>query len=147
MSGAAVIIGASGGIGGAFRMLLEEEGAFDRVHGFARSFDGANYIDLLDEASIAGAAAQIAAGPAPTLVLVATGLLHDGGRGPEKALRDLDPQWLARTYAVNAIGPMLVGLSHPVQVAPMGSTVSDLVSIAALAAHEAELIANSPDPI
>ncbi|WP_416896180.1 MAG: NADP-dependent malic enzyme [Minwuia sp.] len=46
-----------------------------------------------------------------------------------------------------AIGPMLVGLSHPVQVAPMGSTVSDLVSLAALAAHEAEQNANRPDVI
>ena len=77
MSGAAVIIGASGGIGGAFRALLEEEGAFDQVHGFARSFNGANHVDLLDEASIAAAAAQIASGPAPTLMLVATGLLHE----------------------------------------------------------------------
>ena len=60
MSGAAVIIGASGGIGGAFRTLLEEEGAFAPVHAFARSFTGANHIDLLDEASIAAAAARIA---------------------------------------------------------------------------------------
>ena len=44
MSGAAVIIGASGGIGGAFRTLLEEEGAFAPVHGFARSFTGANIV-------------------------------------------------------------------------------------------------------
>jgi len=44
-----------------------------------------------------------------------------------------------------AIGPMLVGLSHPIQVVPMGSTVSDLVSIAALAAYEAEEMANSRD--
>ena len=108
MSGAAVIIGASGGIGGAFRTLLEEEGAFAPVHGFARSFTGANHIDLLDEASIAAAAAHVARGPAPALIFVATGLLHEGDRGPEKALRDVDPDWLARSYAVNAIGPLLV---------------------------------------
>ena len=123
MSGAAVIIGASGGIGGAFRALLEEEGAFDQVHGFARSFNGANHVDLLDEASIAAAAAQIASGPAPTLVLVATGLLHEGDHGPEKALRELDPQWLARSYAVNAIGPMLVA-KHVLPLMPRtGRTV------------------------
>ncbi|MEC8033872.1 MAG: SDR family NAD(P)-dependent oxidoreductase [Pseudomonadota bacterium] len=108
MSGAAVIIGASGGIGGAFRTLLEEEGAFAPVHGFARPFTGANHIDLLDEASIAAAAAHVARGPAPALIFVATGLLHEGDRGPEKALRDVDPDWLARSYAVNAIGPLLV---------------------------------------
>jgi NAD(P)-dependent dehydrogenase (short-subunit alcohol dehydrogenase family) len=39
---------------------------------------------------------------------VATGLLHEDGRGPEKALRDLDPAWLARVHAVNAIGPVMV---------------------------------------
>ena len=123
MSGAAVIIGASGGIGGAFRALPEEEGAFDQVHGFARSFNGANHVDLLDEASIAAAAAQIASGPAPTLVLVATGLLHEGDHGPEKALRELDPQWLARSYAVNAIGPMLVA-KHVLPLMPRtGRTV------------------------
>jgi len=32
------------------------------------------------------------------------------------------------------IGPLLVGLKRPVQIVPMGSTVSDLVNMAALAA-------------
>jgi NAD(P)-dependent dehydrogenase (short-subunit alcohol dehydrogenase family) len=41
-------------------------------------------------------------------VIVATGLLHSDGRYPEKALRDLDPSWLAQVYGVNAIGPALV---------------------------------------
>lgn len=105
---AAVIIGASGGIGGAFEAALLEEGAFGTVHGFARSRGGVQHLDLLDEPSIAAAAALVANGPAPTLVIVATGLLHQDGRGPEKALRDLDPEWLAKVYAVNAIGPALV---------------------------------------
>ncbi|WCT79361.1 SDR family NAD(P)-dependent oxidoreductase [Novosphingobium humi] len=108
MSSSAVIIGASGGIGHAFETALIEEGVFETVHGFARSRPGAQHVDLLDEASIAGAAAHVAKGPPPTLVIVATGLLHDGNRGPEKALRDLDPAWLARVHAVNAIGPVLV---------------------------------------
>ena len=104
----AVIIGASGGIGGAFEAALIEEGTFDVVHGFARSRSGDQFLDLLDEPSIAAAAAHVAKGPAPTLVIVATGLLHAGEAGPEKALRDLDPAWLAQLYAVNAIGPALV---------------------------------------
>ena len=93
-----VIIGASGGIGGALADALEDEGA--AVQRLSRP-----QLDLMDEASIARAAA--AAGT-PELVVVATGLLHDGEHGPEKALRDLDPAWLARQYAVNAIGPALV---------------------------------------
>jgi malate dehydrogenase (oxaloacetate-decarboxylating)(NADP+) len=34
------------------------------------------------------------------------------------------------------VGPLLLGLSKPAQIVPMGSTVSDMVTIAALAAHE-----------
>jgi NAD(P)-dependent dehydrogenase (short-subunit alcohol dehydrogenase family) len=104
----AVVIGASGGIGAALASALAEEGAFDTVHAFARSFDGARHLDLEDEASIAAAAASVAKGPAPTLILLATGLLHDDTRGPEKAMADLDPAWLARNFAINAIGPAIV---------------------------------------
>jgi NAD(P)-dependent dehydrogenase (short-subunit alcohol dehydrogenase family) len=117
MSGAAVVIGASGGIGAAFEAALVEEGAYDVVHGFARSRTGAQHLDLTDEASIAAAAAYVAKGPAPTLVIVATGLLHDGEHGPEKALRELDPVWLARVHAINAIGPALVA-KHFLPITP-----------------------------
>ena len=86
----AVVIGASGGIGAALVAALAEEGT--PVRGFARS--------------IAAAAASLAA--APDLVVVATGLLHEGEHGPEKSMAALDPAWLARQYAVNAIGPALV---------------------------------------
>ena len=108
MTGSAVIVGASGGIGAAFVAALEEEGAFDVVHGFARSWSGARHLDVTDEPCIAAAAARVASGPAPTLVIVASGLLHTDAHGPEKALRELDPAWLAQTFAVNAIGPALV---------------------------------------
>ena len=94
----AVVIGASGGIGGALADALEEEG--ETVHRLSRS-----ELDLLDDATIAAAAARVGA---PALVLVATGLLHEGERGPEKALAELDAGWLARQYAINAIGPALV---------------------------------------
>jgi NAD(P)-dependent dehydrogenase (short-subunit alcohol dehydrogenase family) len=115
--GSAVVIGASGGIGGAFEAALIDEGMFEVVHGFARSRTGSQRLDLLDETSIAAAAAHVAKGPAPTLVIVATGLLHAGDRGPEKALRELDPAWLAQVYAVNAIGPALVA-KHFLPVMP-----------------------------
>ncbi len=116
----AVIIGASGGIGGALESVLIEESAFDVVHGFARSRDGSQFLDLLDETSIAAAATHVARGPAPTLVIVATGLLHEGEQGPEKALRDLDPEWLTQVYAVNAIGPALVA-KHFLPIMPKGA--------------------------
>lgn len=104
----AVVIGASGGIGNALEAALIEEGAFDVVHGFARSRSGAQHLDLLDETSIVAAARLVSDSPAPSLVIVATGILHSEGNSPEKALRDLDPNWLARVYAVNAIGPAMV---------------------------------------
>ncbi|WEK43334.1 MAG: SDR family NAD(P)-dependent oxidoreductase [Candidatus Sphingomonas colombiensis] len=94
----AVIIGASGGIGAALAEALEEEG--ETVLRLSRP-----EIDLTDEASIAAAAARAGA---PELVIVATGILHDSERGPEKALSDLDPAWLARQYAINTIGPALI---------------------------------------
>ena len=79
----AVVIGASGGIGGALVDALRDEDA--EVQAFARSFDGEG-----------------------DLVFVATGLLHEGERRPEKAWRDLDSGWMARNFLINAIGPALV---------------------------------------
>ncbi|WP_375270827.1 SDR family NAD(P)-dependent oxidoreductase [Sphingomonas sp.] len=99
----AVVIGASGGIGAALVEALEDEDV--RVLPLARSFTGDRHLDLEDEASIAAAAARAGS---PDLVIVATGLLHDAEHGPEKAIRELDPAWLARQFAVNAIGPALV---------------------------------------
>ena len=115
--GSAVIIGASGGIGGALAGAIEEEGSHERVWRFSRA-DG---FDLTDEASIAAAAARVAEGPPPSLVIVATGILHDGERGPEKALKELDADWLARVYAINAIGPALVA-KHFVPLFPKTGT-------------------------
>jgi len=123
---AAVVVGASGGIGGALVEALGDEGTFDTVHALSRS--GNDPIDIEDEASIAAAAARIAAGPAPSLVIVASGLLHDEAHGPEKAYRELDPAWLARTLAVNAIGPALVA-KHLLPLMPrQGRTVFAILS-------------------
>lgn len=108
MARSAVVIGASGGIGAAIAEAIAEEAAFDVVHCFARRFDGPHRLDITDEASIAAAAATVSAGPPPELIIVATGKLHDGERGPEKALKELDADWLAQILAVNAIGPALV---------------------------------------
>ena len=53
MSGSAVVIGASGGIGAALEAALIEEDAHEKVWGFARRRTGAQHLDLTDEASIA----------------------------------------------------------------------------------------------
>ncbi|GAA3722265.1 SDR family NAD(P)-dependent oxidoreductase [Sphingomonas cynarae] len=100
----AIVIGASGGIGAALVQALAEEDV--PVRGLARSFAGRDHLDLTDEASIAAAAAGVTA--APDLVVLTTGLLHEGERGPEKSMAALDADWLMRQYAINAIGPALV---------------------------------------
>ncbi len=108
-----MVIGASGGVGGALALRLARDGA--EVAAFSRSGQAPRHtriapgrLDLLDEASIARAAAEVAAGGAPDLVLVATGLLHGEGVRPEKTFRHLEPEALARLFAVNATGPALV---------------------------------------
>ncbi|MBJ6121115.1 SDR family NAD(P)-dependent oxidoreductase [Sphingomonas mollis] len=100
----AIVIGASGGIGAALVAALAEEDV--PVRGLARSFTGRDHLDLVDETSIAAAAATLTT--PPDLIFLATGLLHEGDAGPEKTMAALDPVWLARQYAVNAIGPALV---------------------------------------
>lgn len=100
----AVVIGASGGIGAALVRALREEDA--EVHAFARSFAGDTHIDVTDETSIAATAARVP--PGVDLVFIATGLLHEDERGPEKAWAQLDADWLARNFLVNSIGPALV---------------------------------------
>lgn len=122
----AVVIGASGGIGAALAEALRDEGRYDVVHALSRS--GSDPIDIEDEASIAAAAARIAAGPAPVLVIVATGLLHQGDRLPEKSYRELDPDWLAANLRINAIGPALIA-KHILPIMPkQGRTVFAILS-------------------
>lgn len=102
----AVIIGASGGIGGALAGQLAARLGADHVISLARS-DGA--IDLQQEASIAAAAHMIRQGGiSPDLVIIATGMLHMEGSGPEKSLRDVNAEWMLENYHVNAVGPALV---------------------------------------
>ena len=123
---AAVVIGASGGIGAALHEALVDEAAYACIHALSRS--GAAPIDITDEASIAAAAARIATGPAPSLVVLATGLLHDAERGPEKSYREFDPAWLEQVLRVNAVGPALVA-KHLLPLMPkQGRTVFAVLS-------------------
>ena len=110
----AVVVGASGGIGSAVTSLLASD-RFEAVHALSRS--GADRsqvgvqvgrIDIEDELSVATAAEQISDGAPLRFVLVSTGILHDATLQPEKTYRALDPEHLARSFRINAIGPALV---------------------------------------
>lgn len=102
----AVVVGASGGLGGALAERLSRDSRVSRVHRFSRRTP--TPLDLADEATIAAAAAGIGE---VRLVIVASGLLHDADLAPEKRLADLKPERLARSFQINAIGPALV-LKH-----------------------------------
>jgi NAD(P)-dependent dehydrogenase (short-subunit alcohol dehydrogenase family) len=98
----AVVIGATGGIGAALSDALERDS--EPVMRLGRRTEPR--LDLLEEASIAAAAARI--GPGLALVIDATGFLHDERYQPEKSLRQIDPTHMALSFAINATGPALL---------------------------------------
>ena len=111
----AVVIGASGGIGGALAELLAADPSFSTVFGFARSATLADQpgvtsgqLDITNEQSIEVAAQRCTKAGPLDLVIVATGILHTAALQPEKRMRDLDGAAMQEVYAVNAIGPALV---------------------------------------
>ncbi|MGB3408967.1 MAG: SDR family NAD(P)-dependent oxidoreductase [Jannaschia sp.] len=116
----ALILGASGGIGAA---LADHLDASHRVTRLSRSRDA---LDVTDPASVADAMAKVA-GPVD-LVFVATGILAPDGRSPEKSLDAIEADAMARTFAVNAIGPALI-LRH---LAPL---LSDTARVGVLTAR------------
>jgi NAD(P)-dependent dehydrogenase (short-subunit alcohol dehydrogenase family) len=111
----AVVFGASGGIGRALVEQLLSDGRYSRVITVARSSQPAlhndavpAHADLTDETSIRAVAHQAAQLGTVRLVIVATGLLHDTSTTPEKSWQSLDGEAMARSFAINSIGPALV---------------------------------------
>ena len=109
------VIGARGGIGAAFFERAEAALNARAVFALSRSPEkkrGHVFIDIEDEASIAAAAETLRAQvDGLHVVIVATGLLHDGagdGLQPEKSWRALDAVNFDRAFRVNATGPALV---------------------------------------
>lgn len=106
----ALVIGASGGIGGAVGAALSAQ-AWEVV-GLSRSADG---LDVTEEASVARVLGGLDG--AFDLVFVATGGLEIGGARPEKSVKALDAGAMAAQFALNAIGPALV-LKHVWRLIP-----------------------------
>ena len=106
----ALIIGASGGIGGAVGTALEARGV--AVMALSRSVHG---LDVTDPASVE---AHLGALEWPfDLILVATGALEMNGQGPEKALRQITAVAMMEQFRLNCIGPALV-LRHAPRLLP-----------------------------
>ena len=106
----ALVIGASGAIGGALLQALTADSRCARACGLSRQPgpQGEPGLDLTDEASVVAAAATLAASAPWHLIICATGALHVAGRPPEKRLADLDPATMAQAFAINSIGPAMV---------------------------------------
>ncbi|MEM6275016.1 MAG: SDR family NAD(P)-dependent oxidoreductase [Myxococcota bacterium] len=109
------IVGASGGIGNALARRLALDPGVRHVFAGARREPKAPigksslfFVDLEDETTIADAASAIEV--ELDMVIVASGLLHDGERAirPEKALKQARASALLTQFQVNAIGPLLV---------------------------------------
>ena len=114
--GAAIIFGASGGIGSALSARLRGSDRFAAVLHFARS--GERAFDLTDEASIAAAAAAIrGSGIEPRLVIDATGVLQGAGCVAEKTWGQIDADAMLRAFALNAVGPALL-MKHVLPLLP-----------------------------
>ncbi|EKE43899.1 short-chain dehydrogenase/reductase SDR [Oceaniovalibus guishaninsula JLT2003] len=105
----ALVIGATGGIGGAVARELDAQGA--EVTGRSRA-DG---LDVTDEESVARNLGDLD-GPFD-LIFVATGALTNTRGAPEKSLRDLGAEEVLAQMALNAVGPALV-LKHALRLLP-----------------------------
>src|SRR6056297_695126 len=109
----ALIVGASGGIGAALRDALLAEKNIEHVVAWSRGDVEVSHekrawdrVDITNAASIKTAADNLP--DKLHLVIVATGLLHDGDHGPEKTWRALEADWLLQNFAVNTVGPAMV---------------------------------------
>jgi NAD(P)-dependent dehydrogenase (short-subunit alcohol dehydrogenase family) len=112
----AIVIGSSGGIGGALAKRLEDSGF--AVHRLARSQGpSVTYVDVTDEQSIALAAETLEQVAPYQRIIVATGILQSGKTTPEKTYRDLQADTLLRYFAVNSVGPSLLA-KHFVPLLP-----------------------------
>ena len=113
----AAVFGAAGGIGHALTKAIAGAPTVNRVYRLARrapaiAADNGTWLPLAleDEASIIDAAAALKAEASPlNLIIVATGILHDGDKlNPEKSWRALDGEAMARAFQINTIGPALI---------------------------------------
>lgn len=103
----AVIVGPTGGIGSAIIEAVGASGNYDEVVGLGRQ--SVPPLDLLDETTIEACAMHLRSLEGEVrLVFDASGALTLDGTRPEKSWREIDPAHLARSYAVNAIGPALL---------------------------------------
>lgn len=102
----ALVIGASGALGGAFCQLLSEDPRCQSIRQLGRS--SLPRLDLEQPASIAEAAAALGAEAPYQLIINAAGMLQRGAIRPEKSFSALEHEALSAVFQVNTLGPALV---------------------------------------
>ena len=109
------ILGSSGAIGRAFTKHISNVYPQAHVHAFSRHLPenrnpNVRYhlIDYQDESSIENSAFVASKKMPLDLVIVATGILHEGELMPEKWLKDLSATKFQRLFEVNTVVPALL---------------------------------------
>ena len=109
-----IVVGSSGGIGAALVEHLVNSPQVARVHTLSRSGRShpspkvANLtFDFTDEESLIAAAQALQEVGPFDIILIATGLLQGEGISPEKNLRALSHEGLAKSFESNVIGPAM----------------------------------------
>ena len=102
----ALVIGASGALGGALAQRLRADPRCSRLHALGRRTEPA--LDVSSEDSIAAAAQALAQAAPWHLIFVATGMLHSATARPEKRLGELSMAAMQEVFQVNTFGPALV---------------------------------------
>ncbi len=105
----ALVIGASGAIGGAFLARLRANPKCAAVVGLHRRSQPP--IDFGKEETIASAAAALSREAPFDLIINAAGLLHSRRFMPEKRFSDLNYAQMLETFQANAFGPAMI-FSH-----------------------------------
>lgn len=114
-----LVVGSSGGIGGALSALLRQrnQAVLCLARSAARSSPDAIPLDLESDDSIEQAVAVVGArlepsGSAITAIYICSGVLHRVGMRPERRIEDLDTGAFESAMRINALGPLrlLAGL-------------------------------------
>ena len=118
----ALVVGASGGIGGAFVEHLLADKRVKSVRAWSRSGLAKSHaklqtrrLDVGNESELREASGEV---DRLTLVIIATGILHGpDGMVPEKSWKSIDPVVMVESFRVNAILPTMI-LKHLIPRVP-----------------------------
>lgn len=109
------VVGASGGIGSEFVRQFSADPRVGQVHAMSRSAREfvsnkvlSHVLDLDDEESIRAAAIAATSTAPLDVVIVASGVLHDGEMQPEKSMGQIEGSSMLEVLRINTVGPALV---------------------------------------